>query len=372
VLDVNSAARTKEIRPGMDVPQARNLAQDCRFTPWREEAYADRQRDWLDVCTDYSGGIEPIDQHIAALDLTGHGNPIDIAERVVRALVTRVGLPLRYGSAGTKWVAKLAAHRDDTGLAATDPSSFLAGLPTSDLLPVSPESRERLVFLGYPTIGQVAKIPLSVLLDQFGQESLTISQAVRGGCAPPVAPLYPRDALVECFHFETAVEDGEVIWEVLSRLAKRIARRFHGRQGSLVELSIETEDGRAVGQTRRFTRPLHDLSTVLAALRALFPLLSKEGKGVTMRDGSADEFLDTADHRPDAVSSMRIVVRDLEFVRPGQKFFFEPTSASRQSEAAVSEIRNTYGEGAVRLASEIELSRRQRVLREWREATGWR
>jgi impB/mucB/samB family len=136
VLDANRLARQRGVVPDMDVPQARNLVCEAKFIEWNEEEHVENQRKWLDVCTNFTGVIEPVDQHIAILDLSTHPNPLDIAERLVCLLVQKMSLRLRHGAGPSPWIAQLASQRPNSSTAALDPGVFLAGLPVNDLTPI--------------------------------------------------------------------------------------------------------------------------------------------------------------------------------------------------------------------------------------------
>jgi DNA polymerase-4 len=372
VLDVSQAAKRMGVRPGMDVPQLRSLAPDCRMHDWHAEEYAERQRAWLDICAEFTGILEPIDQHIAALDLTDHPNRLDITDRLIRDLVKAVRRPLKYGSAPSKWIAKLAALGNDLGGAVQYPEAFLAPLPVACLLPVEEAHRQRLEFLGYRSIGDVAGIPGDILRDQFGEAGLTIAQAARGGQYEPVRALYPLNSLRECFFFESPVEDWQALGAAISLLADRIDRRIEGLQSSNVELSIESEDGTVDVYARRFTKPIHNRLSAVAALRLLLDAWNaslsplEEPGGVppvaspSLAGGSG----------PIAVAALRVTLTELEPLRQRQRPLFD-ARVRPAAEAAVRYVQNTFGEGAIRLGSTIELPRRELVLREWRRATGW-
>lgn len=352
VLDANREARRRGVRPGLTVRQARALVEGCVAVPWVAEDYEKAQRAWLDLCADFTGTIEPEDQHAATLDLSGHPNPVDVAERLIRRLIERTDLSVRYGLAPGKWIAKLAAR--DEGLSVEDPARFLAPRPVSDLLPARPEQRERLKFLGYHTLGQVAEIPLPVLQAHFGAEAHLILRAAQGRYRETVRPLYPPDSLRECFVFDGAVEDAQTVDAALRELAGRIGRRLgaQGMQSAKAELAVGFEEGDWRRLSRRFTHPVHSARTALAGLRLLLP--------------------DSID-RP--VDRLRIALEDLERVPLHQNSLegLAPVeSRHRRAEDAFRYVRTVYGDRSIQRGSEIEAPRRVRVLREWQHATGWR
>lgn len=350
VLDANRAARGCEISPGMTLRQAKNLCREVKVIEWKAEDYSGLQVQWLDVCTEFTGIIEPIDQHIAALDLSAHPHRIEIVERLVRKLVATMKLPLLYGAAPSKWIANLAAHQQDMGLAATQPETFLAELPVSCLAPAEEADRRRLAFLGYHRIGDVIAIPDEVLRGQFGDSASIIARAARGGVYEPVRALYPPDSIQDCFLFESGVMDWESIHQAMTALSRRIGSRLQGRQSSTIELWIERDEDGAQHVSRKTTKPIHNHLTLRAALSLLF-----------------NEQMEQV---ASPVAGIRVALRNLVETRYKQVHLVE-NDTRPEAHAALNYVQNTFGESAVRLGSEIVLPRRERVLREWRRTVGW-
>lgn len=353
VLDTNLAGRQMGVAPGMGTRQAKMLLPECTIRTWNREDHVDRQAAWLDICAEFTGIVEPVDQHVAALDLSGHPDPLEVTERLVRALVSRTGLPVRFGAACSKWIAKLAADQGGSERAVEDPRSFLAPLPVSELFPVEEEHRQRLGFLGYGTIGEVARIPLDVLQKQFGQEGLRISAAAQGRHSQPVCALYPKGSMRECLIFEGPVDVWETIDNGLRALAERLGQRLADlrMQGSTVELQVETEDGGCLRMERRFTKQIRNPISALWAFRLLLQ-----------------------DPPEVPVASLRVSLVHLERVRHRQSELngLDPGCQRHEARSAVNYVRTVFGDGSVKLASEVEVPRRVRVLREWQSATGWR
>ena len=352
VLDANLVARQRGVRLGMEIRQAKAVVTDCVVKLWEPERYHARRNQWLDVCTDYTGVIEPLDQHIAALDLSGHPNPLDVTERVVRELVGKTKLNVHYGAAPSVWIAKLAADRQDLGRAVHAPTEFLADLPVSDLLPVSEDARNRLTFLGYRTIGEIAQLPLDTLQGQFGEEAHLILSASKGRHYQTVHAIYPLDSIQECLLFDGVIEDTETIDNGLQAIAERVGRRLTDKvmQGSKLAIRIEFEE-RSYSKDRRFTKPIHNPLTALIAMRLLI-----------------QDALDTP------VIGIHVSLTDLEKTRYRQQELEGFNLRSKRPEAlsAIGYVRTVFGDQSLKLGSEIELPRRVRVLKEWQNATGWR
>lgn len=431
VLDLCPQALRRGVRRGMTVRHAKSILMQCVEKPWSAQPYENSSHDWLDICCGYCGLIEPIDQHIAALDLGDHPDPLDITEAVIRSLVRETGLSVRYGYAASKWIACLAARHSDGGQALLDPAEFLSGLRVSDLLPVEPEIRERLRFLGYRTIGEVAAIPLPVLQEQFGEQALVISNSSRGiGFQPMVArasspssdpldrsspgslprkagqgmvvPSYPKQSLHESFHPRGEIEDWQEVDRCFRLLAERLGRRLSkaNLQSARIRLRIDFDPvtseytlrlpppgaggeaqtspyplhryGGKFVANRRFTKPLHNPLTILIALRLVVAGASRP-RIDDLEVGDSRARCPRHDMAFDrSIVRIWVTLSELEPVRQDQKRFHSLTGARPKAEKALSQVREVFGEKAVQLGSEIEVPRPVRVMREWRRATGWR
>lgn len=349
VLDANAAARSHKIEPGMGVPLVRTLCPGCLHKAWLESDTTEKQSQWLDVCVSFSDRIEPIDGHIAAVDLTGHPDPLDIASRLNSRLMKELPHRLSYGFGPVKWLARLAMRHEVGTLALREPAAFLSVLPVCDLLPVDPEHRERLLALGCKTVGEVAALPVSVLRSQFGKDGASVALAARGQTPDPVNPSYPKGSLRESFLFDGAVDDAESLDRALYATAKRIAARLKGRQSAHVRLEAKGEDGRIKTTERRLTRPVHNAPTLLAAARALL----------------------AQSRLCEPVSALCLQLSNLEQANAVQEGFFVQ-KVDRGAQQVVSGLNDAFGEGAVTLAAKVEVPRRQLVIKEWQRATGWR
>jgi DNA polymerase-4 len=338
----------------MPLTQARTiLREDGVFRTLKAEEGEQEQKEWLELATQFTGVIEPEDRHSAYLDLSAHPKPFDVAQRFLERVTRLTGCEGQFGVGASKWLARLSADTDGERLRPLD-AEWLADFPIFHLTPVSLEHRERLRFLGYHSIGLVADLPISTLRSQFGDEGLRIQLAAKGSWKEPVLPLYPPDTLSERLILDGACEDALMLDMALLSIAQRIGRRLLNKeqQATEVHLSLEREDGSFHKATRRFNKPLRCPRSVMGALRLLF------GKGIEA-----------------PVVSIGILLPHLDRARCAQQNLMgtlTQTEVDNRAEGALRQLRSVFGETSIQVAGKIELSRRIRVLQEWKNATGWR
>jgi DNA ligase D-like protein (predicted 3'-phosphoesterase) len=355
VLDANLAARHHGVRAGNTLRDASNLIPNVQVRHWQADDYRERQEAWLRACVPFSDVIEPDDQHAAYLDLSQHPEPADIADRAVAAVAKASGLPVRFGAGPSKWIAALAAECGDWGLAVKDPEKFLAPLPVSALRPVSREARERMHFLGYRTVSDVAPLDSAILRDQFGVEALLIQQAATGVHVDPVREVYPPNSVAARVLFPEPVDSLETLDLNYRRLADQLGSRLNqrGLEGSNLELSREMEQAGWLSRTREFARPLRCPRSVLNGIRAVSGALPPE----------------------EPVSAVRVRLRNLKRTQSYQMSFAGRGTTDDQAirlNRALTQLHTTFGDASVRRASEVPIERRVRVLREWQAVLGWR
>ncbi len=330
----------------MPLGEAKAVLRDGVLRQWSHDEHRQAQRAWLDRCVPFSDVIEPVDQHEALVDLSAHPQPTSVLDQMISA----IGRPLRLGVSRTSWLARVALeHGDPQNCAYHDPARFLCEVPTAALSPVALECRQRLEFLGYKKAGEVAQIPLHVLRRQFGQQALTIHLAATGRGGDPVVGIYPEATASERFYLQSPVECTDAIEQALSWLAMRLVHHLEARdlQSTRMRLWLSYEDEPDELRERVFAKPMQGEESILFAAR----MLSTAAKPVTGLRIQLPELVKASRKQP-GLYSMR-------------------TDSERAVQDSIRQIRKLYGEAAVRKGSEIPLSRRQCLLRAWKDATGW-
>lgn len=361
VLDLNDCARAVGVKPGMGLDEAKVLLQGSGLIPYEEEPYRASQARWLDVVSEFSSCIEPGDPHSAWADLSGHPDPFAIASSIRSAVGKVSGSHVSIGLASSKWLSRLTCDlTGDTDLllwedamreALEDPVSFLKDIPVSFLYPVDPVFLERLKFLGYRTIGQVASIPLKTLRGQFGNDALRIYSASRGGLQDHVKPLYPPDAIVSKIAFDGGISNSETLSISLQSLARKLAKALSDREscGAEIELKIYFEES-CLERSRTFSKPMRTARDVFSALsRMVFDV-------------------------QEPVYSILAKMPGLKKARERQSglFTMQRTGDDSAAGCAIENVRQVFGDKSVLRASEVAEPRRVRVLRAWSHATGWK
>ncbi len=166
-------ARKFGIHSAMPLRTAYRLCPEAIFLPVDFQAYERESRKFKAVLREITSAIEDAGIDEAFLDITGQpGSPEAIARRIKERVLAVTGLTCSIGIAPNKLLAKIASDLDKpdglTILRLEDVETRLWPLPARKLQGVGPRTEERLRAMGTATIGELAKMPLPVLVDHFG------------------------------------------------------------------------------------------------------------------------------------------------------------------------------------------------------------
>lgn len=359
VLDMNDLAEEAGAKIGMSLSEAKALLHGGSFVAWEEEPYRKERDQWLDICAEFTDVIEPDRQHTAYLDFSLHPDPSAVSWRLQKQLFECLGWKSRVGIACTKWIAKVSELVNGDGELpfpqlepCHHPIRFLSGLPTNYLLPVSETDRMRLKFLGYRQIGEICKVPLTVLREQFGEEGLLIHQASHGGVHQKVNAVYPKDSVSTRIRFDAPIDSLETLLHAYMDLAKSLSASLHERdmQGNEIELTLEFEEGETEKKRRKFTKPMQTTKAIFSSIKLLAADINQP------------------------IGEIRAIMVNLERAHRFQRELTGAHTADERTSstvAAFNQIRTVFGDHAIEVASQVREPRRKQLMRFWKDATGW-
>src|SRR6188472_1966373 len=177
VLAASYEAKAFGVRTAMSGRQARGLCPHAVVVKPRFSAYVEASKAVFEVFEDTTPLVEGLSIDEAFLDVRGmergFGTPVEIAERLRRDVLDRVGLPITVGVARTKFLAKVAsAVAKPNGLLVVptdDELGFLHPLPVARLWGVGPVTATKLRDRGITTVGRLALVPEGALVAMLGR-----------------------------------------------------------------------------------------------------------------------------------------------------------------------------------------------------------
>ncbi len=283
-------ARAFGVRSAMPLRTAAALCPNAVFLPVDGRKYSSVSRQVMAILRRFSPLVEPISIDEAFLDVTGSmalfGDGEAIARRIKDAIHEEVELTASVGVATTKLVAKIASElRKPDGLvivAPGDEAAFLAPLAISRLWGVGPKTAAALREYGVRTIGDLAAVPVDLLVRRLGSHGATLHGRALGADPDPVGEGEQAKSIGHEHTFDEDTSDPEVIERTLLAMADGVAGRLRsaGLRAGTVTVKIRDSAFRTITRQRALPEPT-DLAEPV--WRAALDLARPEVRGKRIR-----------------------------------------------------------------------------------------
>ena len=292
VLAASYEAKAYGVRTAMGGGQARRLCPRAIVVPPRMSAYSEASTAVFEVFETTTPLVEGLSIDEAFLDVGGlrrvSGTPTEIAVRLRREVLERVGLAITVGVARTKFLAKVAsgvAKPDGLLVVPHDGElAFLHPLPVERLWGVGAKTADKLHDRGITTVGEVARIAEAALVAMLGRASGRHLHALAHNRDPrPVEVGRRRRSIGSQRALGRGPRSRDEIDTVLVGLVDRVTRRMRaaGRVGRTVVLRLRFDDFSRVTRSHTMPRATAETLPVLTALRALLvtatPIVERRG-----------------------------------------------------------------------------------------------
>jgi DNA polymerase-4 len=292
VLAASYEAKAYGIRTAMGGRLARRMCPNAIVVPPRMSEYSEASKAVFRVFDNTTPIVEALSIDEAFLQVGGlrriSGEPAEIAARLRRDVLERVGLPITVGVARTKFLAKVASGvAKPDGLLVVPPDrelEFLHPLAVEKLWGVGEKTAEKLRDRGIFTVGQVARVDQRALVAMLGRASgrqlhaLSHNRDLR-----PVVVGRRRGSIGSQRALGWRKKRPEEIEESLVGLVDRVTRRLRAgaRVGRTVVLRLRFDDATRVTRSHTLDHATARTETILAAARdlldAAMPLIYRNG-----------------------------------------------------------------------------------------------
>ena len=283
-------ARVFGVHSAMPLRTAAALCPGGVFLPVDGAKYRRESRRVMEILGRFTPRLEQVSIDEAFLDVAGSealfGPPEAIAGRIKAAVREEVGLTASVGVATTKLVAKVASDlRKPNGLVVVRPgeeAAFLAPLPITRLWGVGEQTRVALAEHGVRTIGDLAALPVDVLVRRLGAHGATLHERALGIDPSPVTGEVAAKSVSHEHTFDVDTADPEVIERTLLALAEGVASRLRagGVRASTVAVKVRDSTFHTVSRQRTLPEPT-DLADPI--FRTALDLVRPEVRGRRVR-----------------------------------------------------------------------------------------
>jgi DNA polymerase-4 len=345
VLAASYEAKAHGVRTAMGGTRARRLCPSAVVVPPRMSAYSDASKAVYEVFDETSPQVEGLSIDEAFLDVRGMrwmaGSPREIAVRLKRRVLERVGLPITVGVARTKFLAKVAsavAKPDGLLVVPVDAElAFLHPLPVERLWGVGAVTATKLRDRGIRTVGTVAQVGEAALISILGPWAGRHLHALAHNRDPrPVQVGRRRRSMGAQRALGRAPRSPAAVDAAIAGLVDRVTRRMRaaGRTGRTVVLRLRFDDFTRATRSHTLTRATASTQPILHTARALFgtarPLVERQG-----------------------LTLVGVAVANLDDDGPLQLLLPFEREATGELDAALDTIRDRFGSAAVTRAVQV-------------------
>jgi DNA polymerase IV len=332
VLAASYEAKAHGIRTAMAGSRARRLCPDAVVVSPRMSAYSEASKALFEVFDQTSALVEGLSIDEAFLDVGGllrlAGSPTEIAVRLRREVLDRVGLPISVGVARTKFLAKVASGvAKPDGLLVVQPDrelAFLHPLPVEALWGVGVVTSGKLRREGITTVAQVAQLAERTLVRMLGVAAGRHLHALAHNRDPrPVQVGRRRRSMGAQRSIGRRPKSAASVDAVLVSLVDRLSRRLRGahRVCRTVVLRLRFDDLSRATRSRTLSEATAQTEKILDVARTLLkeatPLIHSQGLtlvGLSLtnlsNDGAIQLALPFDRHRCDALDAALDSLRD--------------------------------------------------------------
>ena len=292
VLAASYEAKAFGVRTPMGGAAARRLCPQAIVVEPRMSAYAEASRAVFAVFEDTTPAVEALSIDEAFLDVRGlegiSGTPTEIAVRLRRDVLDRVGLPVTVGVARTKFLAKVASGvAKPDGLLVVPPDdelAFLHPLPVERLWGVGSVTARKLHDRGLTTVGQIARFPEAALVAMLGAALGRHLHALAHNRDPrPVQVGRRRGSMGSQRALGRSPKSPDAVDAVLLGLVDGVTRRMRAarRVGRTVVLRLRFDDFTRATRSHTLSWATAHTQTILSTVKGLMttarPMIERRG-----------------------------------------------------------------------------------------------
>jgi DNA polymerase-4 len=275
VATASYEARAQGVRSAMPLRAAWRRCPNAVFLPVDYRHYARVSQRIKRELRHISRKIEDAGLDESYLDISGTpGAPAEIGRTVKEQIKAATRLDCSVGIGPNKLLAKLATDlgKPDglTILTEADIPERVWPLPVARLPGVGPKTAAQLAMLNVATIGELAGMPLSTLIEHFGEVHGTrLHEAARGIDTSPLVLRWRRRSYSRQVTFQQDIAEPEALLAPLCDLCRSViaeAQRHHFLVRT-AGVTVRFADFETLRRQTTFAEPTGDANAIQGALR---------------------------------------------------------------------------------------------------------
>lgn len=266
-------ARKFGIHSAMPLRTAFKLCPEAVFLPVDYHEYSSVSQLIKNILRGFTPLLEDVGIDEAFLDISGIDRPSDeIAHEIKQMIRDQTGLSCSIGIGPNKLLAKIASDMEKpdglTIISEGDIQPRIWPLSVRKLWGVGPKTEAHLKSMGIETIGELASVPLDILMETFGNSyGNFLFESSRGiDDAPLVTHWEPKSSSRETT-FQRDTDNWQAIARNLAELAREVADDLKkaGYQGRNITVKVRFSDFETVTRATTLREPTDSLEKIRKA-----------------------------------------------------------------------------------------------------------
>ena len=275
-------ARKYGVQSAMPLRTAARLCPNAIFLDGHHAKYTEWSDRVAGILGKFSPMVEMVSIDEAYLDLAGterlHGPPFAAADKLLRSITAKTGLPCSGGLGATRLIAKVASDQaKPRGLLWVAPGreeKFLAPLPVRKIPGIGKVTEKALRAMGIETVEQIASLPQEKLETIFGQWGAALYRKARGGDSYEFIIDAEPKSISQNHTFGEDTDDTVALQTTLSHLSQKACKRLReaGLASRTLTLTIRYAGFDTRTRSKTLDEPLRLDSDISAVFQELFKL----------------------------------------------------------------------------------------------------
>jgi len=273
-------AREFGIHSAMPMSRAKRLCKELIILPPNFKSYKTYSMIVMKILEQETDLVEQISVDEAFIDVTSRisdwNEAVDIAKNLQNKLSVNIGLSSSIGVATNKMIAKIASDYDKpNGLTVVLPGeekSFLAQLKPQKISGIGPKMAVKLSEMNVNTISELGKIPLNILVANFGKIGTVMAQWAQGIDDRPVQVSREIKSISNERTFPKDISSKNELIMVLTQLCEKVTSRLIDKKLSAKRVFIKLRyyDFDTHTTQRSLAEPTDSLDTITEVAKELF------------------------------------------------------------------------------------------------------
>ncbi|MFX1379340.1 MAG: DNA polymerase IV [Promethearchaeota archaeon] len=281
IATCNYEARKYGLHSAMPISQAYRRCPHGIYLRPNGDKYYKVSSQVMEILESYSDDFQRVGTDEAYLELTGktqdYGEAEEIAKKIQREIIEKIGITISIGIAPTKSLAKIASDENKpNGITVVNPENIAFFLKDMDITRIPGIGKKTKVYfykIGLKKIGDIINTPLPKMIELFGKHGRWIWNVANGLDNRKVKEFHEKRKSISAERtFYEDTNDFSIILKKLEEINQKIHKTVikHHISYRTITLKIRLTGFETYTRSKSYDLPIQDQTTVLKTVLDLY------------------------------------------------------------------------------------------------------